>query len=145
MDLQTLLDERDIRQAHYRYAVAHDTRNWEILRTVFAPDVIATYGPDIHLHGPDAMMKNSGNHLNGCGPSQHMMTNFTIEVTGDTAQSRCYIRAFHQGRGAKSNLTFDSYGQYESSWRRTKEGWRAFTWTMKIFTNIGDFSVLGPG
>jgi hypothetical protein len=145
MNMQTLLDEREIRHAHYRYAHAHDERDWEQLRTVFTPDVVATYGTDIHLNGPDAMIRNTAAHLGGCGPSQHMMSNFVIRIADDTAESSCYIRAFHAGKGEKAHITFSSYAKYSSSWRRTSQGWRAFTWTMKIFSNIGDASILGPG
>ncbi len=143
MELQTMADEREIRHAHYRYARAHDERDWELLRTVFAPDVVATYGPDIRLEGPDAILQNTAAHLGGCGPSQHMMTNFVIHVTGDTAESACYIRAFHHGKDDRAPRTFSTYGSYVSSWRRMSGEWRAFTWAMRVSANVGDFSVLG--
>ena len=89
-------------------------------------------------------MQNTAAHLGGCGPSQHLMSNFVISVTGDTAESACYIRAFHQGKDDKAHLTFSTYGSYVSSWRRTSDGWRTFIWAMRISAYVGDFSVLGP-
>jgi len=144
MSAEILLAQKEIELALGRYARAHDERDWAALDTVFAPDVTADYAGQFQLEGRDALVANTRAHLGGCGPSQHLMGNFVISVTGKSAESRCYIRAFHQGKGDKSHLTYEVFGEYRAHWRRFPEGWRALEWIMRVDCEIGAREILGP-
>jgi hypothetical protein len=144
MSAELLMAQREIELALGRYARAHDERDWGMLDTVFASDVTADYAGEFKLEGRDALVANTRAHLGGCGPSQHLMGNFVITVAGKSADSRCYIRAFHRGRGDKAHLTYEAFGEYLAHWRRLPEGWRATEWTMRVTCEIGTRDVLGP-
>lgn len=58
VNIQELLDDREIQLAHVRYAIAHDTRDFETLRSVFAPNVEANYGSQIVLHNVEQVIAN---------------------------------------------------------------------------------------
>jgi hypothetical protein len=83
--------------------------------------------------------------LDDCGPTQHLLGNLLVEVSGTEAQSRCYVADLHLGRGANAHLTFQTLGEYRDRWQR-----RAGTWwlTERIKVNrahVGSFAVLGAG
>lgn len=139
-----LAAERDIAHAMNRYARALDTRDWTLLDTVFAPDSQAVYGGNPAQAGRGAVVNGIRAHLDGCGPSQHLLGNFSVEVAGDEADSRCYVRVYHIGKGSKASLYFETFGEYIVHWRHGTEGWRAVRWELRVFMNLGDISVLGP-
>lgn len=145
MNLERMLDEREIEQAYGRYARALDRRNWALLETVFAADVQADYnGGEFLIEGRSALVAMIRSHLDGCGPTQHLMGNMTVEVNGGRAESRCYVRAAHQGMGAKAQLSYEVLGEYLVQWRRGAEGWRALHWTLRVDLELGAREVLGP-
>jgi hypothetical protein len=144
MSAEILLAQREIELALGRYARACDTRDWAIFDTVFAPEMSADYG-EFQLEGRAPVVDSIRSFLGGCGPSQHMLGNFIISVTGKSADSRCYIRAFHQGKGDKAHMIYEVFGEYQAHWRRLPEGWRVMEWVMRVDCEIGSREILGPG
>jgi hypothetical protein len=135
---------REVEVALGRYARACDSRDWAQFDAVFAPDAFADYG-EFQLQGREAIVASIRSFLGGCGPSQHLLGNFVITTAGKSADSLCYIRAFHRGKGDKAHLTYEVFGEYQGHWRRLPEGWRAVEWTMRVSCEIGTRDVLGPG
>ena len=100
----TLADDRfAVIETLDRYAVALDTRDWSLLDRVFTPDASADYG-DYRCASRDKIRKLVQSMLGGCGPTQHLLGVYRIEITGDEAKSTCSIRAHHVGRGAEAQL-----------------------------------------
>ena len=86
MDLQTLLDERNIYRQLVRFARAMDERDWESLGQIAAEDIRAELGTG-PLAGRDAMIALIRRYLDNCGTTQHLLGNVLIEVSGDEATS----------------------------------------------------------
>ncbi len=85
-------------------------------------------------------------HLDDCGPTQHMIGNVLIDVSGDTATSRAYVADMHLGTGALEGRYFRTLGDYHDSWIRTPAGWRLSHRTKLHNGLLGDIVVLGmPG
>jgi hypothetical protein len=145
MSADIVLVTREIELGLGRYARACDQRDWALLDTVFAPDAAADYSGGIVLQGREAIVASIKSFLGGCGPSQHMLGNFVITTAGKSADSRCYIRAFHRGKGDKAHLTYEIFGEYTAHWRRLPEGWRALEWGMRVDCEMGTREILGPG
>ena len=145
MDLDSLLAEREIAHALYRYGRSCDERDWAGFDRVFADDADADYGEAYQFQGRSAIVASIRSLLGGCGPSQHLMGNPETAVTGDTALSRVYIRAFHRGAGEKAHLTYECMGEYYASLRKLPEGWRVVHWRMRVDAERGTQEVLGPG
>jgi hypothetical protein len=143
MSADILLQMREIEVALGRYARACDRRDWAAFETVFAPDAAADYAGEFQLQGRDAIVASIRSHLGGCGPSQHLLGNFVITTAGKSADSLCYVRAFHRGRGDKAHLTYEVFGEYEAHWRRLPEGWRVLEWVMRVHCETGTREVLG--
>lgn len=122
MDIQRLLDEREIWRVLCRLARAMDARAWAELGDIFTLDATADMGEGpLDRAGIEATYRR---YLGSCGPTQHLLGTFTAEVDGDRAESRCYIRDLHMGRGDKSHLFLSSSGEYRDRWVRTATGWR---------------------
>ena len=83
--------------------------------------------------------------LGGCGPSQHLLANHQIQVSGDAARSLTRARVFHQGAGERADRTYECFGEYHDTWIRTPDGWRMRTRRFDVSMALGDIDVLQPG
>jgi hypothetical protein len=127
-----------------RYALAADSRDWSLLDQTFTPDATGDFGQFQHTDR-DGVRKMMRDHLDGCGPTQHLLGNYRIEVSGNRAVCTCLIRAFHAGRAERAQITYELFGEYADRLIRTPAGWRIEHRTMRIFHETGDASILGPG
>lgn len=124
MDLQALMDEREIVRALSRFARVLDNKQWDCLGDVFAADVSFNYGTGEARQGMEALRSNMTRYLDRCGPSQHLIGSITVDVRGDEATSRAYVQARHQGKNSPNGPVFDTNGEYVDQWQRRPEGWR---------------------
>ena len=106
-----------------RYATSLDDRDWERLATCFTEDAVADYGRGV-FEGPEAIVALCRRMLEPLRVSQHLLGSFEIEVSGETAASRCYFQAQHVRPGLAAGDTFILAGTYEDALARTSEGWR---------------------
>ena len=81
-----------------RYAEALDTRRWELLSEVFVPELEFDFG-EWTVTSREEAVATIRTYLDGCGPTQHLLGNYRIDVDGDAARTRVYVRAFHIGIG----------------------------------------------
>ena len=127
-----------------RYAEALDTRRWELLSDVFVPELEFDFG-EWTATSRETAVATIRTYLDDCGPTQHLLGNYRIDVAGDNAQSRVYVRAFHLGTGKASGKTYEMGGEYRDALRRTPEGWRICRREGVVFWELGSRSVLGRG
>ena len=126
MTPQELSDRIEIVDLLHRYATGLDTRDWELLASVFTADGVADYS-SLELgvnEGPDAIVDLCRGALSGLDATQHIISNEAIEVDGDRARARCYFQAQHVFRGAPGGDNFIVAGTYEDALVRTPAGWR---------------------
>jgi 3-phenylpropionate/cinnamic acid dioxygenase small subunit len=107
-----------------RYATGIDTRDWALFRTCFTEDVHADYGADVGTwNDAGAMTEYMTVMHQDIVDSKHMLSNFVIEVEGDTATASTYVHAVLVA--VQDPLTwFDVVGCYEDRLVRTPDGWR---------------------
>jgi len=130
-----------------RYAQALDTRRWELLDEVFDPEVVFDFGPDWQTRGRGEAVARIRASLNACGPTQHLQGNHRVEIDGDRARSRVYVRAFHAaadpGERAAGRF-YEMAGEYRDELRRGPEGWRSLRRVGRMRFEVGDREVLAP-
>jgi 3-phenylpropionate/cinnamic acid dioxygenase small subunit len=107
-----------------RYAEALDSRRFELLREVFADDVHFDFG-EWAATSREQAVASIRSYLDRCGPTQHLLGNYRIEIEGDGARSRVYVRAFHLGVGSAAGKSYEMGGEYRDELRRTPQGWRS--------------------
>jgi len=127
-----------------RYAECLDTRDWAGLEDVFTEDVEMDFTV-WRANDLDSVRDHIGAFLDGCGPSQHLLGNYRIQLDGDSAKSRCYCRVMHFGKGEHEGKTFESWIEYSDELVRTNRGWRSRKRTARVQMNQGDASLLGAG
>lgn len=127
-----------------RYAECLDTRDWPGLADVFVESVQMDFGV-WQAKSLDEVRTNIRSFLDGCGPSQHLLGNYRIQLDGDVATSKCYCRVMHFGKGEQQGKSFESWIEYADELERTTHGWRSRKRVATPQMNVGDPSVLGPG
>lgn len=121
------------------FAAATDARDWQTIASLLTEDAVA-YG----VRGPAAIVERMRAHLGGVGPTQHLLGNHRVDVSGDQARSLTYARVHHVGAGPMTGSSYECMGEYDDLWVRTDAGWRITRRTFEIQISIGDFAVLRP-
>ena len=137
-------DQREIVRLLDRYAEALDTRTWALLDEVFAPEVEFDFGAWRATSRAEAVAAIRS-YLDACGPTQHLLGNYRVEIDCERATSRVYVRAFHLGIGAAQGLVYEMGGEYRDELRRTPDGWRSFRRHASVLFETGSRAVLGAG
>jgi ketosteroid isomerase-like protein len=131
----------EIEQALYRYARALDRKEWHLLDTVFAPDIVTDYGVGQPVAGREAVVANMRRNLEHCR-AQHLFGNVSVELQGEAAECTAAIRAMHVAEIDGQDRTLEAIGDYVVQWRATPDGWRATHIKLIVTANIGDRRVL---
>ncbi len=95
--------------------------------------------------GLESVRKTIRSYLDGCGPSQHLLGNYRIELDSDRASSKCYCRVMHFGKGAHTGKTYETWIEYADELVRMPQGWRSARRMGRAWMHQGDPSLLGPG
>jgi len=142
MDLQMLLDEREIKRGLSRFSRILDIKSYDDVAQVFADDVAFNYGIGGEQVGLLKLRALFQQFLDHCGPTQHLIGSILVDIDGDTAVSRSYVQARHQRDDDPMGPVLDTNGEYIDQWERRSEGWRIVrrdsVWT--VFT--GDATIL---
>jgi ketosteroid isomerase-like protein len=144
-DLQTLLDDHEIRHLAFRYCRALDTKDWALLDDVFVPDATAQLGSPAVLEGIEAIRTRIRTALEHLDESQHLVGNHEIAVDGDTGTHRCYLQAQHIRAAADGGPNWMVAGRYEDRLVRTDAGWRIAHRTLTVMWTDGNVGVAHPG
>ncbi|MFB7891604.1 nuclear transport factor 2 family protein [Microbacterium sp. NPDC056044] len=140
--LKSLWDERSIYRALCEIARAMDERDWATLSASLATDAEAEFGTG-RVRGSDAIVETIRVYLDNCGATQHLLGNVVVDIEGDYAQSRAYVRDVHLNAVGDPETRFYTLGEYRDSWRRGTDGsWqlteriksnRAYAGTLEVF------------
>ncbi|RJG18998.1 nuclear transport factor 2 family protein [Massilia cavernae] len=144
MDTKILLLERELHLVLCRYTRACDQRDWPAMDEVFIEEASAEFGSGYRLQGREPIVAMIRGHLDGCGPSQHLLGNLVVDVNGAAIDSRVYVRAAHRGAGSMRDLTYESLAEYQDRWTLTPAGWRIAHRRMVISHETGRRDILRP-
>lgn len=107
------------------FARAMDDRDWAVLAEILDDDAEGDFGTG-RVHGSAAIIELIRGFLDNCGPTQHLLGNVVIDVDGDTAVSRAYVRDVHLDWNADPSRRFYTLGDYQDTWHRRADG----TWCL---------------
>lgn len=121
------------------YAYSIDTRNYQALRECFTADASTIYaGHSNHLTGQDAIIDHMQRVLDALDVTQHMFTNFIIDIQEDSAKLTCDILAQHVRQGER----YLSGGKYKVEARRAAGRWRIANVSAGSVWNDGNKTLL---
>ena len=134
-------DERDIYRNIVLIARAMDERNWDDITNLALPDATGDFGNGA-LSTAAEIVALLRRFLDECGPTQHLIGNVIIDVSGDTATSRAYVADMHLGTGGLAGEYFRTLGDYHDTWVRTADGWKLSNRTKRHNGLMGNSEIL---
>ncbi|MCX4095909.1 nuclear transport factor 2 family protein [Nocardia sp. alder85J] len=123
--MQHVIDRLEIQELLARYARAVDSKDWELLRTVFTPDAeidLPTSGTK-PTGSRDDLVAWWATSLDNVPMTQHLITNVEIDLDGDRATVRALFFNPMRLPGA-AELSYCG-GHYYHEVVRTAEGWKS--------------------
>jgi 3-phenylpropionate/cinnamic acid dioxygenase small subunit len=116
-------DKLAIGEVLVRYATGIDRRDWPRFRTCWTDDVETDYA-GLRIDGVDALTDYMTAAHRDMGETRHQLSNFAIDVDGDTATARSYVHAVLMVRPGDPEAYIDVIGSYDDDLVRAAEGWR---------------------
>ena len=124
--LQEVSDRIEINDLLTRYTVAIDTKDWNLLDTCFTPDAQVDYTTSGGTKGVYPEVRKWLEKALAAFPmTMHFISNSTVTLKGDEAQSRTYVinpMGFPKEDGSLHIFTVGAY--YVDQLVRTADGWR---------------------
>ena len=113
-------DKDQITAVLTNYATGIDQRDWTLFRSCFTEDCQCDYSEMGAWRDRESITRYMI-HAHS-GPSLHRLSNASIHIEGDSANSRVYVDALVTGpKGIGGAQTL---GYYEDTWQRRDEGWK---------------------
>lgn len=140
--LEVLVARQAIHDQIVRFGRAMDDRDWGVLEEILSVDATAELGTGL-LEGPGAIIALIRSYLEVCGTTQHFVGSVLIDVTGETATSRAYVRDLHLGAAGRDGLLFSTLGDYHDRWQRQDDSWRLRHRTKLNRGQVGTLEVFG--
>jgi hypothetical protein len=126
MTPEYLADRIEIDDLITRYAVAIDTKQFDLLDTVFTPDAYIDYAQSAGKTGHFPEMKRwMAAVMEPFAMTQHVIANRDVKLDGDTALARCYL--YNPLGVSDEDGGLDLFfvgGYYTDRCVRTPDGWR---------------------
>jgi ketosteroid isomerase-like protein len=114
-------DYDELQQLMATYAYSIDTRDYDSLAACFMADATTVYaGHSDVLTGHDQILAHMKRALDPLDVTQHLFTNFIIDIQGETGTLKCDILAQHVCRGER----YLAGGKYNVEVRRSAGKWK---------------------
>lgn len=126
--MSTTADRLDVIDTCTRMGWYTDQRDWDALEQVFTDEVRLDYtslngGEPAVLPAKDLVAAWSG-LLGSFAATQHLFTNFLVDLTGDEAVCTAMFQATHKLPNDHGGPLWTLGGHYRFALRRTEGGWR---------------------
>jgi hypothetical protein len=127
LSLEEISDRLEIQQLLVDYSTAIDTRRFDDLDRVFTPDAYIDYRAMGGIDGPFPDVKKwLADVLPNFPAYSHLIGNFDVKITGDTATSRilCFNPMVLGGSPDAGGQIMFCGLWYDDEFARTADGWR---------------------
>ena len=141
MNNDTLADRKSIEAILVDYATALDSKQYQLLGDVFTADAQVEYIGIGHCDGLAEVQALVSGVLDQCAETQHILSNYRIDIDGDTARARCYLQALHVGKGDFSGKTMTVWGEYSDELQRIAGSWRIHKRQLRTLHSEGDIGL----
>ena len=147
LSVQILVDRACISDVINNYAAGIDMKDWDLFRSCFADDLEADFSSVLPIgvhHGADSWVDIIRNVLKGVDQTQHIITNHSHDIDGNTSRSHAYLQAQHVCLSSDSEEQhFKVGGFYDYDFARTPGGWKMKRYALHINWTSGNPALLG--
>jgi len=122
--LQLWLDKLAIQETAVRYAAGADQRRWDEWEKIFTDPIELFLSPrsqETRKISRAKWIELEKSIVESYAATQHSLSNFLIEINGDTAVCQVYVQARHFVKDTESH---DGFGYYTFHMIRSGEGWK---------------------
>ena len=140
-------DYEAITRLRYQYAVSIDTRDYQLHRSLYTDRISMDFSSYSGGDGPiemaaDDWVANIRTLFDGLSATQHVMTNPLVEVDGNAARQRMYMKAEHFLIEEDVQGEFAIGGYYDDIAVRTDEGWKLSSVKLTVLWRRGDPEIM---
>lgn len=136
----------EIVRRRYEYAQGIDTKDFELLRSIFTDEITMDF--EDYSGQPSSTIK-ADDWVAGCkvlftglDSTQHVMTNPIVDIKGDEATCRMYMKAEHFMQNDQGDDAFALGGYYVDQLKKIEGRWAIRAVTLKIFWNRGNRHIM---
>ena len=139
-------DFTEITRRRYEYAQGIDTRNFELLRSIFTDEITMDFydysGLPAVTISADDWVETVRALMTGLDSTQHVMTNPIVEVAGNMATCRMYMKAEHFLLNSQGSPDYSIGGYYIDQLIRLDGRWVIEAVTLKLFWQRGNRNIM---
>ncbi|MEM7098639.1 MAG: nuclear transport factor 2 family protein [Pseudomonadota bacterium] len=143
------IDYNEIVRRRYEYAMGIDTKDFKLLRSVFTETITMDFqdysGQPRSTLQADDWVANCKNLFTGLDATQHVMTNPIVDIDGERATCKMYMKAEHFLQNDQGNNDFALGGYYIDQLEKSRGRWLINAVTLKIFWNRGNRHIMTMG
>ncbi len=136
-----IVERNEIIETINNYAFGIDLRDWDLFRSVFTDEIEAHIGnPEA---GPgittaDAWTERVRSALSGFKGTQHVFSNYRVNLDGDRASTIVYVQATHYLPNDQGDNHWTLAGYYNHELVRTDSGWKIRNYTENTLWTEGN-------
>ncbi|MEV8565897.1 nuclear transport factor 2 family protein [Streptomyces sp. NPDC051322] len=146
--MSSVEDRLDVIETCTKVSWYVDQREWDALYGVFTDKVLVDYtslnGGEPSTVDAGALIDSWSGLLGNLSSTQHMITNFLVDVRGDEAVCTAMFQAVHRLPNALGGPHWTLGGQYRWTVLRTGAGWRISAMTMTALWSEGNRHIMTP-
>ena len=139
-------DYNQIVNRRYDYALGIDTRDFDLLRSIFTENITMDFedysGQPVATMKADDWVAGCKVLFTGLDATQHVMTNPRVDIQGDRATLKMYMKAEHFLMNDQGNADFALGGYYTDELIRDNGEWLISAVTLKLFWNRGNRHIM---
>jgi SnoaL-like domain len=133
-EIQLLLDRAQIGEVIHRYPVSIDARNWTLFRSIFTDEIQVYLGrpvenPRLRTVSADKFAEQVTQVITRFDITQHFLTDYHVEISGNDAVCISYMQARHFKQGQP---TWDMGGYYTYHLVRSGDSWKIPKYTLTV-------------
>ena len=139
-------DFTEITRRRYEYAQGIDTKDFALLRSIFTDEITMDFRdysgtPPVTLDA-DLWVSTVESLMLGLDSTQHVMTNPIVDVDGDNATCRMYMKAEHFLQNSEGSFDYAIGGYYIDELVRLGGHWKIKAVTLKLFWQRGNRNIM---
>ncbi len=142
MTQDDLIDRAKITDHVMKYATGIDQHKWDVYRSIFADQTVFDFsswsGQPAAEMAADDWVAGVRTTLEPFDATQHVLTNFTIELDGDRATCTCYMAAHHHLITGDLREMHSLGGYYIHQLKRDEDGWLIHRTQLNVTWEMGD-------